>query len=179
MTIDNTTTEQMALLKRWQRGTRVLQVAHILAANHTHRLTRLFGITVVILTTIVGTSIFASLQSQSTIEAKIAVGLLSLAAAVLSSLQLFLRHDDMVQRHKQAFARYGELRREIEQRIACPPNTPSDFCIVVESLRTRWDSTDKESPPLLQRMHDQAMKQIDEHDAKQAKEANKSPNEKT
>ena len=114
MTTDTLTPDQVDLLKRWQRGTRLLQVAHILSANSTHRLNRLFGISVVILTTIVGTSIFAS------IDAKIAVGMLSMAAAVVSSLQLFLRHDDVVLRHKQAFAQYGQLRREIEQYLACP-----------------------------------------------------------
>ncbi|MGD0536033.1 MAG: SLATT domain-containing protein [Verrucomicrobiota bacterium] len=164
MTTDTTTIEQLALLRRWQRGTRVLQVAHILAANHTHRLNRFVGIIVVILTTIVGTSIFASLQSQATIFAKIVVGLLSLAAAVLSSLQLFFRHDDVVQRHKHAFARYGELRREIEQHLACPPNTANDFCVIVERIRTSWDSADKETPPLPQKLHDRAIKQIDDHD---------------
>ena len=172
MTTDTTTAEQLALLRRWQRGTRVLQVAHILAANHSHRLNRLLGILVVMLTTIVGTSIFASIQLQTTIYAKIAVGLLSLAAAVLSSLQLFLRYDDMADSHKDAFARYGELRRELEQYIAFSPNNLNDLSTSIERLRTRWDSTDKESPPLPQNLHDRAIKQIEAHDAKHKKHTN-------
>ena len=114
----------------------------------------------------VGTTIFATPQSESNAFFRITVGVLSLTATILSSLYLFLRQGDTVQRHKQAYAKYGELRREIEQRIACPPSTESEFCTIAESIRTRWDTIDKESPTLPQRLHNRSIKQIDDNDNK-------------
>ena len=77
----------------------------------------MLGIPVVILTTIVGTTVFSSIASSSTnsIILLVVAGLLSVVAAVFSSLNTFLNYGELAERHRNASVKYGNLRREIEE----------------------------------------------------------------
>jgi hypothetical protein len=144
------------LVEKWHNGVRLLQVAHNMAASHYCRINRLLGIPVVVLSAIVVTSIFASLQSEVHIVMKVVVGMLSVCAAVLSGLQTFLRHAELAEKHRIAAGKFGELRREIQQVAAFPPKEEEKFAEFCESFRARWDEAEKESPTLQQKLHDAA-----------------------
>jgi hypothetical protein len=106
----------------------------------------LLGIPAVVLSTTAGTTIFATLESVPDLRIRITVGLLSVAAAVLVSLQTFLRYAERAERHKSAAVRYGILRREAEEALAhCSAGEPCprEF---FEKVRQRWDAVDQESP---------------------------------
>jgi hypothetical protein len=63
--------------------------SHYLAAKYCQRRHTLLGVPVVAGTSIVGTSIFATLTEEPWIVWKIATGVISIAAAVLAALQTF------------------------------------------------------------------------------------------
>jgi hypothetical protein len=63
---------------------------------------------------VVGASIFGSIESNPQPSWKIIAGLLSLAVAVLGSLQTFFRFAESAERHVAAGRRYGGLRRRLE-----------------------------------------------------------------
>jgi pyruvate/2-oxoacid:ferredoxin oxidoreductase alpha subunit len=89
-------------------------------ADRLHRRRLLVGIPVVVLTTLVGTSAFASISKAQgdsiqglTIDPDavlVLVGTISVLAAVLSSLQTFLRYATRAEGYRIAAIRYETLR---------------------------------------------------------------------
>ena len=83
------------LLAKWHRRCEESQYGHYTAELVFNKLNYLLGIPVVCLSALAGTSAFASLQADTTSEViQIATGLVSMAAAILASLQTFLRFSE-------------------------------------------------------------------------------------
>ena len=119
------------------------QRAHYLSADHFGARKYWLGIPAVILSTLVGTSVFATVQKQPDLWLQITVGLASVAAALLASLQTFLGYAERAEKHRIAGAKYGALGRELEQLLvagtAPSPETMSE-------VRKRLDDLAVESP---------------------------------
>jgi hypothetical protein len=80
------------LYESWHRRSAAAEAGHRRMAERMRRRYVMLGIPIVVLTTIVGTSVFASLQHEAvSTPLRIVVGSLSILAAVMSSLQAFLR----------------------------------------------------------------------------------------
>jgi hypothetical protein len=143
----------MNLLRRWQFAIRLTHKAHIKASAAAERLNRAIGIPVVILSTITGTTIFASIDNSPSMTAKITVGLLSVTAAVLASLQTWLNYSGRAERHRSAALQYGSLRRIVEELLAtfsddhpCPSER-------LREIRECWDGIDSSAPALPQKIY--------------------------
>ena len=107
------------LVLAWLRRARESQMAHYEMANVLSRRSQWLGVPVILITAIVGTSVFASIAAEPiAVEAKVVVGLLSVFAAVLSSLQTFFKFSERAEKHRAFAARYGAVRREIEALFA-------------------------------------------------------------
>jgi len=111
---------------------------------------RLFGIAVVFVSAIVGTSVFASLGKSPVPWIQFCTGLLSVAAVVLAALQTFLGFAELQTQHKMAAAGYGICRRDIEllimkfptaQGTADEPGTSE-----LEAVKKTLDELDRGSP---------------------------------
>ena len=76
------------------------------------------GVPVIVLTTLVGTSVFASLSTQPDPRLQITTGIASVVAAVLAALQTFLGHSDRAEKHRLAGAKYGALGRQLEELLS-------------------------------------------------------------
>lgn len=120
MTIPNTTKYQppateAELVIAWLRRARESQFSHYGAAERLGNYGRVFGVPVIIITAVVGASAFASILSQTVpLCAKLIVGLCSLAATVLSSLQTFFKFSERSEKHRIFAAKFGSIRRELE-----------------------------------------------------------------
>jgi hypothetical protein len=110
------TTEE--LLTSWHRRLRETQFCHYEAAKPLAHANYWLGVPVVILTTFVGTSVFATLEKQVELRIRILIGIVSVGAAVLASLQTFLRLSERAEKHRTVAAHAGSVRREIEQLLA-------------------------------------------------------------
>jgi len=88
--------------------------AHYLAAARLSRLNRLLGVPVIVITAVVGTTIFATLDRSPEPQWKILAGLVSLLGAVLSALQTSLGFAQTAERHKAVGTRYRAVRRRLE-----------------------------------------------------------------
>ncbi|TMP90027.1 MAG: SLATT domain-containing protein [Verrucomicrobia bacterium] len=131
------------ILDDWYIRVAVTQRAHYLSADHFGKLKYWLGIPAVVLSTLVGTSLFATLQKQPEPRLQIAVGLASVAAALLASLQTFLGYSDRAEKHRVAGAKYGALGRELEQlRASSITPTPE----AISEVRKRLDDLAMESP---------------------------------
>ena len=148
------------ILEEWHVGIRLSHMAHSMAAAENNRMHRYLGIPVVITSTIVGTTVFASLGQQPHVAVSIVVGLLSVGAAILSSLQTFLSCSASAERHKIASVKYGMLRRELEQFINDPDESNIILKEFMENFRIRWDQLDHESPPINETIYNRAYSQL-------------------
>src|SRR5437773_11864879 len=101
--------ETKLLLERWRNQLERLQSAQYLSAEHCRRINNWLGIPVIVCTAIVGSIVFATLSDAfgDSLWIKIALGFLSLTAAVLASLQTFPKYSERAEKH---FA--GERRTE-------------------------------------------------------------------
>ena len=75
------------LLREWSTRAGASADAHYELCTRLSRANLRFGVPVVVLTTFVGTSVFATLQHHVNIALRITVGMVSVLAAVLASLQ--------------------------------------------------------------------------------------------
>jgi len=135
------------LLENWLRRARECQYGHYAAASTLSSRNYWLGIPVVILTSLVGTSVFATLQHEVDIRFKIATGLVSVLAAVLASLQTFLRVSEKAEKHRAAGATYGAVAREIEQGLNVPGSSDKEKEFL-DNLRDRMDTLAKEAPEI-------------------------------
>jgi hypothetical protein len=71
------------------------------------------------------------------------VGLASVAAALLTSLQTFMSYAERAEKHRIAGARYGALGRELEQMKSSGGEYPPE---VIAELRRRIDDLALEAP---------------------------------
>jgi hypothetical protein len=140
-------TDKKTLVTQWLHGLSLLHREHFAAAKACEQKNIYLGIPVIVLSAIVGSAVFASIQSASTTNTKIIVGTLSIAAAIFSGLQTFLKFSERAERHKITATKYGMLRRELEQAIALASDGVPEK-VFLDALRVRWDSLDEESPTL-------------------------------
>jgi hypothetical protein len=107
-------TDVYAMIERYQRLARLRDRAHFKMAQRLIRRERMLGIPVIVLSTIVGTAIFASLETQAEVGWKILGGILSVSAAVFAALQTFFNYGSAADQHAAASAGYSQLGRRID-----------------------------------------------------------------
>lgn len=130
------------VIDEWYRRVSVTQRAHYLSANYYSRRRYWLGVPAVALATVVGTSVLASLATSHQIWVQVALGLGSVAAAVLTSLQTFLGYAERAEKHRIAGAKYGALGRDLEILRVC--SVLAEERIV--GIRERLDDLAIESP---------------------------------
>ncbi|TML58078.1 MAG: SLATT domain-containing protein [Actinobacteria bacterium] len=141
----------LELLKDWRARAATTSSQHYRLASSLARLNIRFGIPVVVLTTFVGTSVFATLQTDVHVGLRIGLGLISVLAAVLASLQTFLRFGERAEKHRASAELWAALRREIDEMLALHPTylaSRGDPKQYLDDLRRRMDEIAQQSPEL-------------------------------
>ena len=141
------------LYESWHRRVAAAEHGHRLMADRLRRRFFMLGIPVVVLTTLVGTSAFASLQrtGKSSDVVLVIVGSISVLAAILSSLQTFLRYATRAEGHRIAALRYETLRRDMAKTLASPREARGQPDPKLDSAWQRMDRYAKESPTIGER----------------------------
>ena len=135
--------DQEELLNDWYRRVAVTQRAHYLSADHFGARKYWLGVPAAILSTLVGTSVFATVQKQPDLWLQIAVGLASVTAALLASLQTLLGYADRAEKHRIAGAKYGAVGRELEQLLSARTEYTAE---TIAEVRKRLDDLAEGSP---------------------------------
>jgi hypothetical protein len=154
----------------WHRRVAAAEHGHRLMADRMQRRYYMLGIPVVVLTTLIGTSAFASLQNvgsttsgdgaTTSSTALAIVGSISVIAAILSSLQTFLRYSTRAEGHRIAALRYETLRRDMAETLALPRDDRGTPSGALTGVRVRMDRYAKESPTIGERMWERLSKQF-------------------
>lgn len=147
----------LTLLRQWNNGIKIAQIAHSRAAAYYKVRGRMLGVPVTILTLVIGTSLFVSLTSAKNERLLLVVGVISMLAAVLSGLQTFLNYDVLAIDHRAAANKYGQLRRRVDE-ITTFTQDSEDLRKTVAAIRAAWEQIEEESPDVPQRFHDLALR---------------------
>jgi hypothetical protein len=141
----------LSLLRETHDAAAISQDAHYAIATRLAKYNIWFGIPVVALATLVGTSVFATLQKDVRTDLRILVGFVSVLAAVLASLQTFLRFQERGEKHRAAAEHWSQIRRETKQMLALHPDylaERSDPKTYLDSLREKMDRVSAQSPEI-------------------------------
>jgi len=137
------------LLKTWYDRLTWAQIAHFDAAMRFGGRNIQMGLPAIILSTIVGTSVFASLNNDTIPQwAKITVGVISVAAAVLTALQTFLGFSERAEKHRVTAVRYGAVGRQIEQFLETGSSGEESTERLIDQIRESLNRLAEESPVL-------------------------------
>jgi hypothetical protein len=168
MTTEGTTTippaglteDQKTLLKRRERLAWAAQHAYFERAGILGKMNYFIGVPVVIVTALAGSAIVVNQSKANPIP--IWVGLITVSAAVLASLQTFFRFGERAAFSALAGARYARLRRRIEDCLASPPEGMDER---LTEIRKMEDDAGDQSPPLGERrwLRWQAFAQLPTH----------------
>ena len=130
------------LLQDWHRRVYAAQTAYYEEAERFRRRNYQLGIPVVIISSLVGTAVFADVQT------KWLVGSVSILAAVLASLQTFLKFGENATLHGAAADWFAAIRRDIEQTLALPPNMRGKPKVCLDNVRQEMNKAGQKSPEL-------------------------------
>jgi hypothetical protein len=145
------TTRETHLAREWGNRAAAAQHAHYYLATNLRRRNLALGIPVVILSAIVGTSLFASLAASTEsfpLGMRLAVGTVSLIAAVLAAIQTFLRFAERSERHAQAADWYSAIRREIDELLALPTDKRGESKRTLDGLRKEFNKAGQTYPAI-------------------------------
>lgn len=140
------------VLQRWLKRSRESQLSHQLMAEQLSSVHSWLGVLTIGITTIAGaTTLLATLGEVS----KVVLALFTLLAAILSSLQTFLKLEDRTSLHRLAGAGYGNVRRKLE--LAMTLESPEKEARLKEA-ESELNKLATESPSVSKRVYDAALK---------------------
>lgn len=151
-----------ALAERYRLVVQGSNRGHYVAAERADARGRILGIASVAVGAVVGTSIFATIQSSPSVDWRIAAGLLVTGAAVLSALQTFLDYAKRAAEYRTAGAAYGRLRREFDSFLL-EIATSSNRVQLMEGLsvlRDHIDELGQQSPLIPPRSYRAGLRQL-------------------
>jgi len=137
------------IAKKWYHRAATVAHGHYRAAMRFSKLNFVFGFPSVVLATIVGTSVFATLQAKPDFWWQVTVGMMSIGAAILAALQSFLGYNDKAEKHRTAGAKYNAIGRELELWLSLPEEDVAKL----DSIRQRIDALAQESPHIPASVH--------------------------
>jgi hypothetical protein len=148
------------LLADWTRRARESQFCHYEAALYFGYLNYAIGIPVVILTCLVGTTVYATLQKSVSVPVQLTVGAISVLAAVLAGLQTFLRFGERAEKHRTLGAQYGSVRRRVEMIKALSPERRGAINDFLNDVRETLDALAESAPDVPPRVWGRAAKKL-------------------
>lgn len=134
------------LLQDWRNRVYAAQAAYYHEAERPRRRQLQLGIPVVIVSSLVGTAVFADWAKEPIL--KWGVGGISILAAVLASLQTFLKFGENATLHGVAADWFAAIRREIEETLALPLDLRGNPKACLDAIRQEINKAGQKSPEL-------------------------------
>lgn len=140
------TPEIERLLEDWRNRVYAAQAAHYASADRLRVLNYVVGVPATIFSSVVGTALFAGLEKNS--PQTIAIGSVSIAAAVLAALQTFLRFSERASQHATAGDWYSAIRRDVEELLHLAPALRGSAKDSLDEVRKEMNRAGQNSPEL-------------------------------
>ena len=109
----------------------------------------LIGVPSVVFSSVVGTSLFATLTREDVNKTlRVVIGLVSFAAAALAALQTFFRFNERAERHVIAADWYSAVRRDLAELIALPPGQRGEPKECLDRVRKEMSKIGQQAPEI-------------------------------
>ena len=141
-----TRNSNLEMLARWRTNCRRSQIANYNSASRFTLQNLWLGVPTIILSTIVSTSIFATLGKSVDPLVQTIVGMVTVLTAVLVALQTFLKRSELASRHRSTAALYGSVKRQLDQEIAKLEAGENVAQKTIDTIRERMDALSQEGP---------------------------------
>jgi hypothetical protein len=154
--------EADVLLYKWERRVMLAIFSHARSADRCAAWDIRLGSSSVVLTAIVGTSVFATLQADPGTATRVGVGVLTVAAVATSAVHVFAGLVDRKVVYERASRRYAAIRRRIEitrVQLSTTGESPAVW-EEVEAIKEEMDSAAASSPNAAGRLWDQVKRQM-------------------
>jgi hypothetical protein len=140
------------VLDDWRTRAWAAQIAHYRVASRLRSSNVWLGLPVVIFTTAIGTSLFATLNEERLrMWLRLVVGGISVMAAILAGIQTFLNFAQRADQHVLAADWYASIRRRIDQQLATPRNGRGDPKKFLDEVRKDMNNVGSQSPEIGER----------------------------
>jgi hypothetical protein len=147
------------LYQQYMNGLRISQIAHFAASRSFMIRDRILGSGAILISTAVGSSLFATLNSSPSWSWKVIVGVASIVAAVLAALGTFLRYEQLSDQHHSCAVKYGALRRQLETLVSTAPDLLK-ISDIVSPIVEKWGDIDESAPPIPGLIHHRTLKKV-------------------
>lgn len=144
----------------WFRRARESQRAHYERGKWCQNMNRALGMPTIALSVVVGTKVFSDIDQHADSRTKLILGLLSVLAAVLASLQTFMSFAELAARHKVTGAKYGSIRRDLELLKIFPPPSEQEIKQELIRIKREMDGLAEGSPPIPSRLKARVDKEL-------------------
>jgi hypothetical protein len=144
--------EMHVVIDKWLKRVTVSQCTHYDAGNYYEKFFLSLGVLVVVLSAAVGSAEVlvssARVAELGPEKVKAISGLISLFIAILAGLQTFLKFSQKAERHRVAGAKYGDIRRSLEELDILTTGTDTEEKQELHEVKKKMDSLALESPEL-------------------------------
>lgn len=141
------------LMEEWRLRAWAAQMAHYRVASRLRTYNVWLGLPVVIFTTAVGTSLFATLnEERPTVLVRAIVGGISVLAAVLAAIQTFFNFATRADQHVLAADWYASIRRKVEQELRIPRKHRGDPKKFMDGIRKEMNTVGSQFPEIGDRL---------------------------
>lgn len=162
----NMNESEEVLITDWFRRARESQLVHYACGDYFTQLNLRLGIPTIILTTVVGSAVFLSLDNHAIGNYKIYIGMTSLLSSVLAALHTFLGYSQRAEKHRITATGYAAIRRDIEFLKTFSDASEIDLSKKLEKIKLKMDYLTNSSEPVpkkVWRQHVSGLKDRDHH----------------
>jgi hypothetical protein len=139
------------ILKGWGESAACYRYLHYKAYVMYKKMSMRFTLPIIVLSTITGTANFAQESFPAALQDYVpaGIGALNLFAAILTTVQQFLKVSELMESHRVSYIHYGKLARTIRLELTLPISERGhDGNSMVSICRTEYDRLIEQSPPV-------------------------------
>lgn len=151
--------ENNELINQWKKGLRIRHIAHTRAFRYYKLWDRIVGLVATLISAVVATTVFASMAESGTKTLIVVAGGISVLSTLVAATYTFLKFGELSERHTQAAASFGQLRRELEIYMMDDKIDSIDHAKLQEFNAT-WSELEKKVPSIPQRIYEKAKKTV-------------------
>lgn len=141
---------------QWLKGIVANHIAHTRAATGYARSNRILGLTSTILSAVVSTALFSSINQNDSESLVFTAGILSMIATIIAASFSFLKYGELSEQHRQASRKYGVLRRQLELLLTDVSNP--DLMEQMKQLNEKRLEVEEATPIIPNKIYESALK---------------------
>lgn len=144
------TDQHEKILAEWADKAMCYRWMHSKSENKYSYLSKLFTIPVIVLSTLTGTANFAIERIPQNYQSSVQIGIgtLNILAGIITTVQQFLKINELNESHRIASISWGKFYRNIKTELLKSPQERCEVNYLVKTSKEEFDRLVETSPPL-------------------------------